>query len=297
MLMKLTYVVTDSDESIKQILKNKFNMSDRFILKLKSSNSIYINGVPVFINYKIQVNDILTIIENSKEDSSNIVPNSNIKLNILYEDDFLLIVDKPSNLPVHPSILHYEDSLSNAVKYHFDKIDLYKKIRPVNRLDKDTSGIVIFAKNEYIQECLVKQMKQNVFKKKYLAVLSVILEKDSGTISAPIARKNDSIIEREIREDGDLAISHFKVLERFNNMTLVEYTLETGRTHQLRVHSKYIGHPIVGDSLYGLQSPLISRQALHAYEVSFVHPINKEKMLIHSDLPDDIKKLIDANKI
>lgn len=296
-LMKLTYVVTNSDESIKQILKNKFNMSDRFILKLKSSNSIYINGVPVFINYKIQVNDILTIIENSKEDSSNIVPNSNIKLNILYEDDFLLIVDKPSNLPVHPSILHYEDSLSNAVKYYFDKIDLYKKIRPVNRLDKDTSGIVIFAKNEYIQECLVKQMKQNVFKKKYLAVLSGILEKDSGTISAPIARKNDSIIEREIREDGDLAISHFKVLERFNNMTLVEYTLETGRTHQLRVHSKYIGHPIVGDSLYGLQSSLISRQALHAYEVSFVHPINKEKMLIHSDLPDDIKKLIDANKI
>ena len=296
-LMKLTYIVTDSDESIKQILKNKFNMSDRFILKLKSSNSIYINDVSVFINYKIQVNDILTIIENSKEDSSNIVPNSNIKLNILYEDDFLLIVDKSSNLPVHPSILHYEDSLSNAVKYHFDKIDLYKKIRPVNRLDKDTSGIVIFAKNEYIQECLVKQMKQNVFKKKYLAVLSGILEKDSGTISAPIARKNDSIIEREIREDGDLAISHFKVLERFNNMTLVEYTLETGRTHQLRVHSKYIGHPIVGDSLYGLQSPLISRQALHAYEVSFVHPINKEKMLIHSNLPDDIKRLVNANKI
>lgn len=294
--MKLTYIVTDSDESIKQILKNKFNMSDRFILKLKSSNSIYINDVPVFINYKIQVNDILTIIENSKEDSSNIVPNSNIKLNILYEDDFLLIVDKPSNLPVHPSILHYEDSLSNAVKYHFDKIGLHKKIRPVNRLDKDTSGIVIFAKNEYIQECLVKQMKQNIFKKKYLAVLSGILEKDSGTISAPIARKNNSIIEREIREDGDLAISHFKVLERFNNMTLVEYTLETGRTHQLRVHSKYIGHPIVGDSLYGSENSLISRQALHAYEVSFVHPINKEKMLIHSNLTDDIKRLVNANK-
>ena len=292
MLMKLTYVVTNSDESIKKILKNKFNMSDRFILKLKSSNSIYINDVPVFINYKIQANDILTIVENSKEDSSNIVPNSNIKLNILYEDDFLLIVDKPSNSPVHPSILHYEDSLSNAVKYHFDKIGLYKKIRPVNRLDKDTSGIVIFAKNEYIQECLVKQMKQNVFKKKYLAVLSGILEEDSGTISAPIGRKSDSIIEREIRDDGDLAISHFKVLERLNNMTLVEYTLETGRTHQLRVHSKYIGHPIVGDSLYGLQSPLISRQALHAYEVSFIHPISKEKTVIHSELPDDIKKLI-----
>lgn len=296
MFMKLIYVVTNSDESIKQILKNKFNMSDRFILKLKSSNSIYINDVPVFINYKIQPNDILTIIENSKEESSNIVPNPNIKLNVLYEDDFLLIVDKPSNLPVHPSILHYKDSLSNAVKYHFNKIGLQKKIRPVNRLDKDTSGIVIFAKNEYIQECLVKQMKSNIFKKKYFAVLSGILDKDSGTISAPIGRKNDSIIEREIRNDGDLAISHYKVLKRFNNMSLVEYTLETGRTHQLRVHSKYIGHPIVGDSLYGSESLLISRQALHAYEVSFIHPISKEKMIIHSDLPDDIKNLINKSE-
>ena len=294
--MKLTYVVTNSDESIKQILKNKFNMSDRFILKLKSSNSIYINDNPVFINYKIKTNDILTIIEDSKEDSSNILSNPNIKLNILYEDEFLLIVDKPSNLPVHPSILHYEDSLSNAVKYHFEKIGLQKKIRPVNRLDKDTSGIVIFAKNGYIQECLVKQMKSNIFKKKYLAVLSGILEKNSGTISAPIGRKDKSIIEREIRNDGDLAISHFKVLERLNNMTLVEYTLETGRTHQLRVHSKYIGHPIVGDTLYGTESPLISRQALHAYEVSFIHPISKEKMVIHSDLPHDIKSLINNEK-
>ena len=296
MFMKLIYVVTNSDESIKQILKNKFNMSDRFILKLKSSNSIYINDVPVFINYKIQPNDILTIIENSKEESSNIVPNPNIKLNVLYEDDFLLIVNKPSDLPVHPSILHYKDSLSNAVKYHFNKIGLQKKIRPVNRLDKDTSGIVIFAKNEYIQECLVKQMKSNIFKKKYFAVLSGILDKDSGTISAPIGRKNDSIIEREIRNDGDLAISHYKVLKRFNNMSLVEYTLETGRTHQLRVHSKYIGHPIVGDSLYGSESLLISRQALHAYEVSFIHPISKEKMIIHSDLPDDIKNLINKSE-
>lgn len=294
--MKLIYVVTNSDESIKQILKNKFNMSDRFILKLKNSNSIYINDVPVFINYKIQPNDILTIIENSKEESSNIVPNPNIKLNVLYEDDFLLIVNKPSDLPVHPSILHYKDSLSNAVKYHFNKIGLQKKIRPVNRLDKDTSGIVIFAKNEYIQECLVKQMKSNIFKKKYFAVLSGVLDKDSGTISAPIGRKNDSIIEREIRNDGDLAISHYKVLKRFNNMSLVEYTLETGRTHQLRVHSKYIGHPIVGDSLYGSESLLISRQALHAYEVSFIHPISKEKMIIHSDLPDDIKNLINKSE-
>lgn len=292
--MKLMYTVTDSDESIKQILKTKFNMSDRFILKLKSSGSIYINNTPVFINFPINPNDILTIIENSKENSSNILPNSNIKLDILFEDEYLLIVNKPSNLPVHPSILHYEDSLSNAVKYYYDNIGLQKKIRPVNRLDKDTSGIVIFAKNEYIQECLIKQMHSNSFCKKYLAVLSGVLESDYGTISAPIGRKDDSIIEREIRDDGSLAVTHFKVLEKINNITLVEYVLETGRTHQLRVHSKYIGHPIVGDSLYGSESSLISRQALHAYEISFVHPISHEIITIHSPMPDDIKNLIIA---
>lgn len=292
--MELTYIVKSSDESIKQILKNEFNMSDRFILKLKNHKSIFINNVSVFINFKIHSGDVLKIIENFEEDSSNIVSNSDINLNILYEDNFLLIVDKPAVIPVHPSILHYEDSLSNGVKAYFEKINLNKKIRPVNRLDKDTSGIVIFAKNEYIQECLVKQMKSHIFKKKYLAVLVGIIEDDFGTINVPIARKAESIIEREVRDDGDVAISHFKVLDRLSNMTVVEYTLETGRTHQLRVHSKYIGHPIIGDSLYGTESSLISRQALHAYEVSFVHPISKENLVITSDLPLDIKNLING---
>ena len=295
--MKLSYTIKNNEnfDNVKEVLKTRFEISDRLLLKLKNNNKIFLNNSSCGIKADVHSNDTIEVHLDFKEDNSNIVA-TKMQLNIIYEDDYLLILNKPAGIPIHPSMQHYEDSLSNGVKYYFDSINLNKKIRPVNRLDKDTSGIVIFAKNEYIQECLVKQMKQNVFKKKYLAVLSGILEKDSGTISAPIARKNNSIIEREIREDGDLAISHFKVLERFNNMTLVEYTLETGRTHQLRVHSKYIGHPIVGDSLYGSENSLISRQALHAYEVSFVHPINKEKMLIHSNLPDDIKKLVNANK-
>lgn len=289
--MKLKYIVKKSDDSIKQILKNEFNMSDRFILKLKNQKCIFLNDVYVPINAEICENDILEIIENFEEDSSNILPNSNIDFKILFEDEFLLIVDKPAGIPVHPSILHYEDSLSNGVKYYFEKIGLKKKIRPVNRLDKDTSGIVIFAKNEYIQECLVKQMKSGAFNKTYIAVLDGILDKNFGTINAPIARKDNSIIEREVREDGEVAISHFKVLNIINNMTVVQYTLETGRTHQLRIHSKYIGHPIVGDSLYGSKSSLISRQALHATKVEFVHPITKEKLIISSDCPDDIKSI------
>lgn len=290
--MELNYIIKKTDTSIKQILKNEFNMSERFILKLKTQKCIYINNISVPIHFSINEGDLLSIKEKFIENSDGIVPNENIILNILFEDDYLLILDKPAGVAVHPSILHYKDSLSNGVKAYFEKIGLKKKIRPVNRLDKDTSGIVIFAKNEYIQECLVKQMSNNSFKKKYIAVLEGLVEKDCGIINAPIARKNDSIIERCISESGDTAISHYKVLQRLTNMTEVEYTLETGRTHQLRVHSAFIGHPIVGDSLYGHESKLISRQALHSYYVSFIHPIAKKEMVIHSELPSDICELL-----
>ena len=286
--MELNYIITESDENIKQILKNKFNMSDRYILKLKKNQCIFINDFPVFINYTIHVNDKLKIIDNLEENSSNIISNSIINFNILYEDDYLLIVDKPAGIPVHPSILHYENSLSNGIKYYFDKIGLKKKIRPVNRLDKDTSGIVLFAKNEYIQECLIKQMKSNIFKKHYIAVLEGILDNLSGTINAPIARKEGSIIEREINRNGEVAISHYKVIKKLDTMTLVEFTLETGRTHQIRLHCKYIGHPIVGDFLYGNNSELIDRQALHAYKVEFIHPVSRKKISIKSNIPEDI---------
>lgn len=290
--MELNYIVKKSDTSIKQILKNEFNMSERFILKLKTNKCIYINNVCMPIHPSINEGDTLSIKENFIEDSDGIVSNDNITLNILFEDDYLLILDKPAGIAVHPSILHYDNSLSNGVKSYFEKIGLRKKIRPVNRLDKDTSGIVIFSKNEYIQECLVRQMSNNIFKKKYIAILEGLLEKVSGTINAPIARKKDSIIERCIDESGDIAISHYKVLQRLGTMTEVEYTLETGRTHQLRVHSAFIGHPIIGDSLYGNESSLISRQALHSYYVEFIHPITKKEMVIRSELPSDICRLL-----
>ncbi len=290
--MELNYIVKKSDTSIKQILKNEFNMSERFVLKLKTNKCIYINNVCMPIHSSINEGDTLSIKENFIEDSDGIVSNDNITLNILFEDDYLLILDKPAGIAVHPSILHYDNSLSNGVKSYFEKIGLRKKIRPVNRLDKDTSGIVIFSKNEYIQECLVRQMSNNIFKKKYIAILEGLLEKVSGTINAPIARKKDSIIERCIDESGDIAISHYKVLQRLGTMTEVEYTLETGRTHQLRVHSAFIGHPIIGDSLYGNESSLISRQALHSYYVEFIHPITKKEMVIRSELPSDICRLL-----
>lgn len=225
------------------------------------------------------------------ETSDNIVPTKMV-LNIIFEDDYLLVINKSAGIPVHPSCNYYENSLSNGVKYYFNSIGLNRKIRPVNRLDKDTSGLVIFAKHEYIQDMLVKQMKNNTFKKEYLALLNGNLSKTSGTIDAPIRRKTGSIMEREISEDGETAISHFELIKNFENYCLVKYTLETGRTHQLRVHSKYIGHSILGDTLYGTASDLIPRQALHAQKVTFLHPITKETLILESPLPLDINNLI-----
>ena len=197
---------------------------------------------------------------------------------------------------MHPSILHYEDSLSSGVKYYFDTINLHKKIRPVNRLDNNTSGIVIFAKNEYIHDLLSRQMQNKEFKKEYVAVCEGHLENNSGTIDAPISRKENSIIERCVKSDGDTAITHYKVLNEFvkNDVKMSELLidLETGRTHQIRVHLSYIGHPIVGDSLYGKESSLISRQALHAYKVYFKHPITNKNMEITAEIPKDILALI-----
>lgn len=289
--MKLTYVVENNKyENIKQVLKEEFNMSDRLILKLKSNQKIYMNNEITSVNSKIELNDKIKVFLDIEEERSNIVP-TKMDLDIIYEDEWLLILNKSANTPIHPSRMHYEDSLSNGVSYYFDKIGLKKKIRPVNRLDKDTSGIVIFAKNEYIQECLVKQMKQNVFKKEYITIVEGILKNKSGTIHLPIARKDGSIIEREVNLDGngDDAITHYEVIQEKDYMSVVRVLLETGRTHQIRVHFSYLGHPIIGDTLYGNSSKYISRQALHAYKISFIHPITKKQMNFTCNLPEDMK--------
>lgn len=281
--------------NVKEVLKEYWEISDRLLIKLKKQQKIFLNGNPTYVNAILKDNDIVSIDLDFEETSENIVP-TKINLDIIFEDDFLLIVNKPAGIPVHPSISHYEDSLSNGIKYYFNSINLNKKIRPINRLDKDTSGIVLFAKNEYIQESLVKQMKKNIFKKEYLAILSGILNEKNETINAPISRKENSIIEREINSSGDIAITHFELQKTFainsQNYSLVKFILETGRTHQIRLHSKYIGFPILGDTLYGSPSKLINRHALHAFKVCFIHPISKELITLEIDLPDDIKNLL-----
>lgn len=289
--MKLEYIVKNNQFTINQILQNELQISSRLLYKLIRLKRIFLNGELCDTRKKVLKDDVISIDFKYKEDNSNIIP-TRIDLNIIYEDDWLLIVNKPAGIAIHPSILHYSDSLSNGIRFYFDSISLNKKIRPVNRLDCDTSGLVIFAKCEYIQECLISQMKKHIFQKEYLAICKGKFDVKSDTISLPIARKENSIIERCISKDGKMSITHYEVLKQFNDYALVKCILETGRTHQIRVHLSAIGNPLIGDYLYGSSSNLINRQALHCYTLKFIHPITKQNLDILSELPSDFKKIL-----
>lgn len=291
--MKLTYTIQPNDNffNVKELLKLKFQISDKLLVKLKKNKKIWLNSTPTFVDSRLKPFDIVEILIDFEEKSENIIP-TQMDLNIIYEDEYYIVINKPSGIAIHPSILHYTDSLSNGVKFYFEQKNIKKKIRPINRLDKDTSGIVIFAKNEYIQEFLVKEMKKNTFFKEYIAVCEGMFESKIGTINLPIGRKENSIIERCVCSDGDIAITHYNVLKSLKNTSVVHVTLETGRTHQIRVHLSNIGHPILGDTLYGNHSSVINRQALHAYKVKFIHPITGLNVEYIATIPSDIKSII-----
>lgn len=289
--MYLEYKVIDNKyTNINQILKQEFKLSARLMHKVISNNLVLLNGMQTDTRNRPNYGDTIKVDLNYEEENDNIV-STQMKLNILYEDDGLLILNKPAGIAVHPSILHFKDSLSNGVRFYFDSIGLKKKIRPVNRLDLDTSGIIIFAKNEYIQECLIQQMNSHILKKEYIAIVSGILKEKTGTINLPISRKDGSIIERCISENGQTAITDYSVIKELDNMSVVKCVLQTGRTHQIRVHFSSIGHPLIGDSLYGSKSDLINRQALHSYHISLIHPISNKVIDIYCELPEDMKKL------
>lgn len=279
--MELKYTVSkaDSISNVKEILKDEFHISLRQLRNLINHKSIMINN-SVYDEKQHTIlsdGDIITVNFDYEEDNSNIV-STKMNLDIEYEDDWMLIINKPSGMPVHPSMQHYEDSLSNGIKYYFESINLKKQIRPVNRIDTNTSGLVLFAKCEYIHSALSEQMQNKIFKKKYLTIVEGELNEKHGTIDLPIARKSNSIIERCVSPNGQRAITHYKVIATTNVnssiYSLIECDLETGRTHQIRVHFSHLGHPVLGDSLYGKESNLIEGQALHSYYMRFVHPIS-----------------------
>ena len=252
--MLLKYIVEDN-KNLRSILKDELNISSRLFNKIKNKY-VFVNGEHAIYYKELNVNDVVEVDFGYDDDNyNNIVSNPDIKFEIVYEDDWLLIVNKGANLPVHPSLNHYDISLSNGVRAYFDKIGLNKTVRLVNRIDKDTTGLVVIAKCEYIQESLIKQMNDNSFIKEYIAIARGLVD-SSGAIDFPIARKDGSIIERCVDlVRGENAITNYVRL-KYNSeldISLVKCRLLTGRTHQIRVHFAYIGHPLLGDSLYGLE--------------------------------------------
>lgn len=291
MILKIIVNENDSSKTINEIINQKFDLSNRLFTKLIRDKRIFVNDKNMDTRLKASENDKITIDLNYDEDNSNIV-SKQMDLDIVYEDEGMVIINKPLGIAIHPSIRHYEDSIASGVKYYFESLGIHKKIRPVNRLDLNTSGLVIFAKNEYVQENLIKQMQTKTFTKEYLAIVTGILENKKGIIDKPIARKDGSIIERCVSETGQRAITEYEVIREFGNNSLVKCKLLTGRTHQIRVHFAYIGHPLLGDSLYGEKSDLIEGQALHCYKLKFLHPVTTKELVIKCDLSNELNNIL-----
>ncbi|MCX7923246.1 MAG: RluA family pseudouridine synthase [Clostridia bacterium] len=293
--MKLSYTVEtpDSGKTIKHILKNKLELSERLVKKLKYAGKILCNSVPVFVNAIVKTDDIIEVMIDFVEEAEDIIPEK-IDVDIIYEDEAMIIINKAPSIVVHPTSSHPSGTIANGIMYYLLNKGVVKKIRPVSRLDRDTTGLIIFAKNQFVQESLIRQMTDKTFKKEYIGVVDGIVENKTGTINLPIDRKPGSIMLRHISESGYASVTHYEVKEYLNNATFLKFNLETGRTHQIRVHCQAIGHPLVGDTLYSdRNTELISRQALHSYKVSFTHPFSKDSLEFYAPIPHDISSLLE----
>ncbi len=270
------------------------------VQKLVKDKSVLVNGKDIKSNYKLKCGDIVTIdFEEPKEVG---IIEENIPLQIIYEDEHLLVVHKPEGMVVHPAPGNYNGTLVNALMYHCkgNLSGINGELRPgiVHRIDKETSGVLVVAKTNEAHIKLSKQLEDHSMMRKYHAIVHNIIKDDEGTIDKPIARDKKDRKKMSINLDGRRAVTHYKVIERFNNFTYVEFKLETGRTHQIRVHMKSIGHPLLGDEVYSNNNHKfnLNGQVLHAKELGFVHPIKNEYMKFDSELPQSFVKVLNYYK-
>ena len=302
-MAKYEHTVTEEELgfTINQILRMNYKFSARFKTKMKYQKLIDLNGTPAPGYIKPGVGDIIGV--RLPEETSDFEP-EDIPLDIVYEDDDLILINKQPGIIVHPTKGHPVHTIANGVmKYMADSGQSFK-VRFANRIDMDTSGLIIVAKNANAQNELSSQMRRNTVVKRYYALVEGNVEEDHFNIDLPVGRPGEVSIQRtvmSVEEGGKEALSEVRVIERYDSEkygphTLLEVTLHTGRTHQIRVHLSHIGHSICGDSLYGGSDSLITRQALHAYYIEFDHPHTFERVCFESDIPEDIKVAIDILK-
>ncbi|MBQ7140590.1 MAG: RluA family pseudouridine synthase [Bacilli bacterium] len=293
------YIVTDEEKGLRidQYLSKITDYSRSKIVKMIKEGLILVDDISVKPSYIVKQNDNINIIGELNE-STDITP-ENIPLNIVYEDDDVLVVNKPSGMVVHPAHGNYSKTLVNALLYHCNNLSTHD-IRPgiVHRIDKDTSGLLMIAKNDNAHKILAEQLSLKTTTRKYIALVWGVINHDTGTIDAPIGRDSNDRQKMNVTDiNSKDAVTHFKVLERYKRTTLIELQLETGRTHQIRVHMNYIGYPIVNDKVYGHKKTINDfGQLLHAKTLGFVHPTTNKYMEFDSDLPEEFIELIDIFK-
>ncbi len=271
-----------SGKTVKELLFEKLFLAANLVTKLKSTKGILVNDECVTVRKVLKDGDILKVVLED-ENSQNIIPN-NIPLDIIYEDEDVLVVNKPCNMTTHPSINHYEGTLANAVMHYFR--DTKFTFRAVNRLDRDTTGIVVIAKNQYSAGFLNKQIMNRDIKKTYLAICCGKLPKENDIIDAPIKREKESVIKRVVAPDGQYAKTEYWVEDFQNGFSLVKLMPYTGRTHQLRVHMSYINAPIYSDFIYG-EEIKGERVRLHCSSMEFKRPSDKKTILLKAPKPKD----------
>ena len=290
---------TNLPMTVRDVLKHRLKMSAKEITRCKQFEDgvMVYNGVaplPVRICDRLIPGDILTVrIYEATESSSEIVP-WDTPIDIVYEDEDLILINKPGDMVVHPSYAHYRDSLSNALAGYYEKTGQDHVIRTIGRLDRETSGLIIFAKNRHSAAILSDQKEKMSRRKEYLALCSGLFSEKEGTVDAPIASKDGQRMVREVRPDGKNAVTHYKVLHQYEDYALVKLHLDTGRTHQIRVHMQYIGHPLLGDYFYGKEisdNHGMKRAALHAAYLEFTHPITGRELAFKAPLPADMASL------
>ena len=290
----IEYTIPESQNGLRveQFLRRKGYSRQNLTEIKRMPQSILVNGIHYYMRQTLAAGDHLQVCICETESSEKIPP-VKLPLNIVYEDEDILVINKPAGMPIHPSMKNYYNSLANALAWYYQDQGKPFIFRCSNRLDRDTSGLTVISKHLVSASIMADMTKKRLVHREYLAIVKGDLTPPAGTITAPLSRKEGSIIERTVDFDhGEEAITHYKLVKKENGHSLVSLQLETGRTNQIRIHMKYLGYPLIGDYLYNPDMEHITRQALHSYHMEFPHPITGQKMTFTAPLPPDMSAII-----
>ena len=290
----IDYIIDEDSAGLRveQFLRRKRYSGQNLSEIKRMPKSILVNGVHYYMRQELSTGDHLQVRICETKNSEKIPP-TNLPLDIIYEDEDLLVLNKPAGMPIHPSLNNYTNSIANALAYYFQSQGKPFIFRCCNRLDRDTSGLTIVSKHLVSGSILSDMTKYREVHREYLAIARGSVTPSEGTIQAPLGRKGGTIIERTVDwEHGEDAVTHYKVVKEANGHSLVSLRLETGRTHQIRIHMKYLGYPLIGDYLYNPDIEYMTRQALHSHHMEFTHPITGEHMSFTAPLPEDMARVM-----